>query len=188
MNNVPEQVSSFAKANVDAFLGFTGIAAASTQRFAEFQMQIAKAVFADSVAQARVITDAKDPQELVKLGTVQAQPAVEKVSAYVHHVYALAAETQAEFGAFVDQHIAESNRTLAKFLDETSKHSPAGSDAAVAAAKSAMSAANQVYDSFSKVGKQVTEVTEATLQSVAKAGLQAANAAASTTADKRKAA
>lgn len=188
MYNIPEQVSSFSKSNVDAVIGFAGIAAAGTQRFVDFQIQIAKAVFADSIAQAKAVAGAKDPQELVSLSTVTAQPAAEKAAAYVQHVYAIAAQTQSEIGAFVEKHIAEANRTLATLIDETAKHAPAGSESAVAAAKSAMSAANQAYDAISKVGKQVAEVTEATLQSVAKAGLQAANSVTSTTAGKKKAA
>lgn len=188
MYNIPEQVSSFNKSNVDAVVGFADIAAVSTQRFVDFQLQIAKAVFADAVAQAQAIADAKDPQELVKLGTATAQPAAEKAAAYVQHVYAMAAQTQSEIGAFVDKHIAEANRTLATLIDETAKHAPAGSESIVAAAKSAMSAANQAYDAVSKVGKQVAEATEATMQSVAKAGLQAANNAATSVPTKKKAA
>ena len=188
MYNIPEQVSSFSKSNADAVIGFAVIAAAGTQRFADFQLQITKAAFADAVAQAQAIAGAKDPQELVNLGTATAQPAAEKVAAYVQHVYAMAAQTQSEIGAFVDKHIAEANRTLATLIDETAKHAPAGSESIVVAAKSAMSAANQAYDAVSKVGKQVAEATEATLQSVATAGLQAANSAAAPASGKQKAA
>ncbi len=188
MYNIPEQVSSFSKSNVEAVIGLAGIAAAGTQRLVDFQLQIAKAVFADSVAQAKAVASVKDPQELVKLGTTTAQPAAEKATAYVQHVYAIAAQTQSEISAFVEKHIAEANRTLATLIDETAKHAPAGSESVVAAAKSAMSAANQAYDAVSKVGKQVAEAAEATLQSVAKAGLQAANGATAAASGKKKAA
>lgn len=188
MYQIPEQVSSLGKANVEAVIGFAGIAAASTQRFVDFQLQLGKAVFADSVAQAKAIVDVKDPQELVKLSASTVQPVTEKATAYLQHVLSLATQTQAELGAFVEKHIAEANRNLASLIDETAKHAPAGAEPAVAAAKSAMSAANQAYDAISKVGKQVAEATEATLQSVAKAGLHAANSAASTTSTRKKAA
>ena len=56
-------------------------------------------------------------------------------------------------------------------------HLPAGSDVAVAAVKSAMAAANQAYDAFSKATKQVAEATEATM-----------TAATNTVATKKKAA
>jgi hypothetical protein len=73
------------------------------------------------------------------------------------------AETQAELNKFFEERIAETNKTFVTVLDQAVKNAPAGSDVAVAAVKSAMAAANQAYDAFSKATKQVAEATEATM-------------------------
>ena len=58
---------------------------------------------------------------------------------------------------------ADANKNLTSALDKAVKSAPAGSDVAVAAVKSALAAANQAYDAFSKASKQVAEATEATM-------------------------
>jgi hypothetical protein len=73
------------------------------------------------------------------------------------------AETQAELNKFFEERIAETNKNFVTVLDQAVKSAPAGSDVAVAAVKSAMAAANQAYDAFSKATKQVAEATEATM-------------------------
>ena len=59
-------------------------------------------------------------------------------------------------------------------LDKMVKSAPAGSEVAVAAVKSAISAVNSTYDNLSKAGKQFAEMRQVELEAVTK---QSANAA-----------
>ena len=186
MYNVPEQFAAFNKSNVDAFVAFFGIATSSTERIVDFQVKTAKAAFAEAVKNARTLSAVKDPQEWVQVSTALVQPSAETVAGYARQLYALGAETQAEFTRFVDEQMSDLNKQIVSTLDQAAKTGPAGSDVAVAAAKSAVTAANQAYDVFVKAGRQVAALTEASVQAVSSAGVQAANSAAS--ASKKKAA
>lgn len=177
MYSIPEQLSALNKSNVDALVALVGIAATGAERLLDFQVKTAKNTFGDAVKNARTLAGAKDPQEWLQVGTALVQPSVEKVTTYSRHIYALAAETQAELTRFVEEQVSGFNQQVASALDQAAKNGPAGSDVAVAAAKSAVAAANQAYDVLAKAGRQVAEVTEATVQAVASAGLQAANSA-----------
>ena len=61
-----------------------------------------------------------------------------------------------------DTQVAEVNKSVATALTNC-QVAPSGSEFAFAAAKSALTAANQAYDVMTKVGKQVADLTEATV-------------------------
>jgi phasin family protein len=178
MSNIPEQLSALNKSNVDAFVALLGITSTGAERIVDLQLKTAKAAFEESVKNARTLTDVKDPQDWIQLGTHWVQPAAGRITEYARQWQALATETQAEVTRYVEAHVATANKQVVSWLDQAAKTGPAGSDVAVAAAKSAVAAANQAYDVFAQAGRQVAEVTEATVQSVANAGLKAANGAA----------
>lgn len=175
MYSIPEQLSAWNKANVDAFVSFFGTSATGAERVLDFHTKTAKAAFAELSNAARALTTTREPQEWVQFGTSLVQPSAEKVTAYGRQLYALATETQSELARQVEDHLAEWNKQVVSLLDQAAKNGPAGSDVAVAAAKSAVAAANQAFDVFAKAGRQVADVTGATVQAVASAGLQAAN-------------
>jgi phasin family protein len=176
MYSVPEQLLTTNKESLETFVEFAGIAAAGVEKLLDVQMKIAKAVFADSVKHAKTVVAAKDVQELTEIQTSSVQPSAEKAAAYGRSIYSVVAETQTELGKFFEGRFADANKNLTTALDKAVKSAPAGSDVAVAAVKSAMAAANQAYDAFSKASKQVAEATEATIS------------AAGTTTTKKKAA
>ncbi len=180
MTSIPEQLSALSKSNVDAFVAFFGITSTGAERLLDFQVKTAKAAFGDAVKNTKTLAAAKDPQEWFQVGAALVQPAAEKVTTYSRQLYALVTETQSELTRYVEEQVSEFNKQVASALDQAAKNGPAGSDVAVAAAKSAVAAANQAYDVFAKAGRQVAEMTEASLQAVASAGLQAANSATPT--------
>jgi phasin family protein len=163
MHNVPEQLLTANKENLETFVEFAGITAAGAEKLLDVQMKIAKAIFADTVKHAKTFVAARDVQELTEIQTSVAQPSVEKATAYGRSIYSVVAETQAELSKFFEIRFADMNKNMTTALDKAMKSAPAGSDVAVAAVKSAMAAANQAYDAFSKATKQVAEATEATI-------------------------
>jgi phasin family protein len=177
MHNVPEQLVATNKENLETVIAFAGITAAGAEKLIELQLRTAKNVFADAVKNAKALAGVKDVQELTEIQTSIAQPVADKVATYGRSVYAVIAETQAELNKFFEERIAETNKNFVTVLDKAVKSAPAGSDVAVAAVKSAMAAANQAYDAFSRATRQVAEATEATM-----------TAATNTVATKKKAA
>lgn len=157
----PEQITSANKSNVDAMLSIAAAQFAAIEKFAGLQTATVKAVFEDTIANTRALAGAKDVQELVTLQQQFAQPAVEKAVAYSKSVYEIAMEANSEFSKFAETKTSELNQNFVSLLDKASKNAPAGSDVAVAAVKSMLSAANSAYDSLTKATKQATEIAEA---------------------------
>ena len=85
---------------------------------------------------------------------------MEKATAYAMSVYDVATGTQQEIGALLEEQVAAFNKNVSVALDTAFKSAPAGSEAAVAAAKSVIDVANSVYDTIAKASKQLTSLAE----------------------------
>ncbi|MBP9712846.1 MAG: phasin family protein [Sterolibacterium sp.] len=176
-NFIPEQFTTNNKANVEALLNLANTVFASAERFAALNLNTARSLLEDSVANTKALLGAKDIQELVALQATLAQPTVEKALAYSRSVYEITAQTQEEISKVVEAQFAEANKTVTTALDKAAKNAPAGSDVAVAAVKSAIAAANSAYDSISKAAKQVAEITEANVAAATNATAKAVSTA-----------
>ncbi|HJQ64263.1 MAG TPA: phasin family protein [Burkholderiales bacterium] len=168
MYQAPEQLIALNKANMEAAARFAGVAIQGAERIVDLQLKAAKEAFADSIENAKALATVKDPQQFATLKENFAQPRLDKATAYAKSFYDVAAATQAEFGKLVEAQVAEFNRQVVAALDRMVKNAPAGSELGIAAVKSAIAAANSTYDNLSKVAKQMTEATQANLETVAK--------------------
>lgn len=162
MLNVPEQVVATNKENLETMIAFAGIAATGAEKLIDLQLTSAKSAFEEAIKSVKAAASAKDVQQLTEIQAAIAQPVADRMVAYSRSVYAVMAETQAELSRFFEERVAEMNKNMVTTLDKVAKNAPAGSDVAMAAVKSAITAANQAYDAFSKASKQVAEATETT--------------------------
>jgi phasin family protein len=165
--NVPEDVTSQAKASFDQALRFTETATGATEKLFDLNVRTAKAASADVVSQIQALTSVKDVQELASLQASFAQANAEKAIGYARAVYGWATETQGEVSKLVETQVAEINKNVVEAIDRAAKSAPTGSEFAFAALKSALTTANQAYDVLSKAGKQVAAYTENTLSTAA---------------------
>ena len=174
----PEQLAGVNKATVESLLTLANTAFASAERLAALNLNTARTMLEDSVANAKALLAVKDLQELMSLQSAFAQPIVEKAVAYSRNVYEISAQTQEEMSKVFEAQFAELNKNVAAVLDKAAKSAPAGSDVAVAAVKSAIAAANSAYDSMNKAAKQVAEIAEANVTAATNATVKAVGAAA----------
>ncbi|MBK8117905.1 MAG: phasin family protein [Sulfuritalea sp.] len=178
MNVATEQLANANKANVETLLSIANTAFASAERLAALNLNTARAVLEDSVANAKALLAVKDVQQFVSMQSTLAQPAIEKAVAYSRSAYEIATQTQEELTKVVESQFSEINRNVASALDQAAKNAPAGSDVAVAAVKSAIAAANSAYDSMSKAAKQVAEISQANVAAATNAAVKAAGSVA----------
>jgi phasin family protein len=164
MFQAPEQLMALNKANLEAAVRIAGIALEGAERMLELQLKTAKSAFADGVQQAKAFTEIKDVQELAQLKNTLAQPSLEKATSYCKSVYDVATTTQSEISKLVEEQVSEFNKQVVTSLDKVVKSAPAGSEVAVAAVKSAITAVNSAYDNLSKSAKQFTEMTQANVE------------------------
>ena len=174
MFQAPEQLMALNKANLEAAVRFAGIALEGAERMLELQLKTAKIAFADGVQQAKALTEIKDVQEIAQLRNTLAQPTMEKATSYVKSVYDVATATQTEMNKLMEEQVAEFNKQVVTGLDKVVKSAPAGSEVALAAVKSAITAVNSAYDNLSKSAKQFAEMTQANVEAATTQTAQAA--------------
>jgi len=173
MYQAPEQLMAWNKAYLETAVRFAGIALDGAERMLEVQLQAAKSAFADGVEQAKLLSEVKNPQEFAQLKSTLVQPNLEKATSYVKSVYDAAAATQSEINKLIEEQVAEYNKNVVTGLDKMVKSAPAGSEIAVAAVKSAISAVNSTYDNLSKSAKQFAEMSQANIEAAASQAVHA---------------
>lgn len=119
----------------------------------------------------------KDAQELLALQAGLIQPLAEKTAAYSRHLYEIASGTGAEFGKAFEADAAEAQKTFVALADSAAKNAPAGTESVVAVLKSAVTAANNAFESMQKAVKQAGDVAEANFNTVATSAVNATKTA-----------
>jgi phasin family protein len=166
MPTVIEQMTAAQKENVATTVALAGIAASAAEKTMDLNVAAIKSAMATATENGKAIADAKDVQTVTAMQSQFAQPAFEAFASYLKDSYDIMSEAQNELSKIVEAKMTEINKVIVSGLDQAEKNAPAGSDMAVAAMKSAIAAANQTYDAFAKAGKQVQEVTTATVNTV----------------------
>ena len=169
----PEQITAANKANLETLFGLTTKAFESVEKLVELNLQVVKASFAENVDTAKKVLAVKDAQELMAVQAALIQPVAEKALAYTRHLYEIASDTGSEFNKVAESQIAESSQRVQSLVDNIARNAPAGSESAVALAKSAISAANNAYDSVQKATKQAVELAESNFHAAANAASKA---------------
>lgn len=178
MTLTPEQVIAANKANLETLVGLTNKAFAGVEQLIELNLAAAKSTLADSQKQASAALSVKDAQELLSLQASLFQPLAEKAVAYNRHLYEIATGTGSHFNSHLEAQVAEAQKAFHDLVDNAAKNAPAGSEAAVAAFKTAVSAGNNALETVQKAVKQATDVAEANYKNLANTALNAGKAAA----------
>ncbi|MEO6292797.1 MAG: phasin family protein [Burkholderiaceae bacterium] len=155
-----EQIMASNKATLETLFGLTSKAFEGVEKMVELNVTAAKAALAESADHAKATLSVKDAQEFLALQAGLIQPLAEKTAAYSRHLYDIASGAGAEFTKNVEAQTAETQKTILGLVDSATKNAPAGSEPAVAMMKSAVSAANNAFESVQKSVKQATEMAE----------------------------
>ena len=175
----PEQMIAAQKSQLEAMFALTGKAVDGLEKMLELNMQTMKTALNESSDAAMAALSVKDMQELVAMQPNLAQPMAEKMLSYSHHLYEIASGTQAEFAKAIEANATDVQKKMQAMVKTVVKNAPAGTETAVAMMKSAMSAANNAYDSVQKASKQAAEVVEANFNTVTNTAMKAAQTTSS---------
>jgi phasin family protein len=184
MTLTPEQVIAANKANLETLVGLTTKAFSGIEELIELNLAAAKSAMTDSQEHIHASLSVKDVQELLALQSSLFQPLAEKAVAYNRHLYEIATSTGAHFNGTVEGKVAEAQNAFHSMVDNAAKNAPAGSEAAVAAFKTAVAAGSNALETVQKAVKQATEVAETNYKILAANALSATSAAATATARK----
>lgn len=177
MNLTPEQIVAANKANLETLVGLTNKAFAGVEQLIELNLAAAKAALADSQHQAHAILSVKDAQQLLGLQASLFQPLADKAVAYNRHLTDIASSTGSDFTQAVEAQVQGAQHAFNELVDTLAKNAPAGSESAVAAFKTAVSAGNNALETVQKAVKQATDLTQAQVRSMSEQVAGAAKSA-----------
>lgn len=175
----PEQIVAAQKANLESLFGLTTKAFEGVEKLVELNVNAAKAALTETNENAQAAFGVKDAQQLLALQASLLQPLADKAASYSRHLYDIASSTSAEFAKATEAKTAEGQKQFMDLVDTATKNAPAGSEAAVAVLKNAVTAANGAFESVQKAVKQATEAAEANMTSVAASAVKATQTATS---------
>lgn len=173
-----EQLAAASKANIETLFGLTSKAFEGVEKLVELNMQVAKTALADGAGNAKAMFAVKDVQELLSLQAGLLQPAAEKATSYSRQLYDIVTGIGAEFTKVAEAQFGELQKSFMSAVDSASKNGPAGTENALTLVKSAISAANNAYESVQKAAKQAAEIAEANITAVASTAVKAAQSTA----------
>ena len=173
MNFTNDQLIATQKSNVEAFAGLSEKAFASFEKLIELNMAASKALLGESIGHLQALTEVKDAQALMTLQSSLVKPMAEKAASYSRHVYDIVSGSSADFTKVFESASAESQKTVTELLETSLKNAPAGSEAAVAVIKTAMTAGNNAVETAQKSAKQAAQLVESNITALSTAAQKA---------------
>lgn len=174
-----DQIVTAQKANADALFAFANTLFEGAEKLAALNLQAAKSNLAEAQGNAlKAVECSTNPQEWIALQAALVAPLTEKVMAYGRHVFDIASTTQASLAQIAEAQYERYNGRFQAFVEEAGKSAPAGSEAAIAAWKSAIGTSSTLYDTLQKASKQAMQVTESNLEALTTAASKAARRSA----------
>jgi phasin family protein len=155
-------------------LAATGMA--GFEKLVELNLATAKNAMADTADQVQAALSAKAPQDLGAPAALL-QPMAEKAAAYGRAVASIVTDTGAALTKSAEAQMAQVQAQAMATIDATMKHAPAGSEGAVAAFKSAVSAGQHALETAQANAKAAASAVEKNLAAVTDAATKAAKAA-----------
>ncbi|MCY0853299.1 phasin family protein [Cupriavidus sp. D39] len=160
MNPSPEQIAAAQQASLAILFGLTNKAFTGFEKLLDLNLQVMKSALAEAQENTQKALFVKDQQELLALQISLLQPIGERVLSYSRHLYDIASATQAEVAKVAKAQYEAHNRRMQELVDNLANSAPAGSEPAVAALTSVISANNQLSETMYQTVKQAIEVAE----------------------------
>ena len=177
MFTAPEQFADVNKSTIDAALKFAKVSFDAAERLVGLQLAVGRDAFNEGAKNAALLSDVRDVQDLSALRGKVTETSTDKWTNYSKAVYEVAQQTQAQWSNLFEAHVTELNKNVAVALDKAVKTAPAGTDVAIAAIKSSITAASAAFDSMTKAAKQVATFTDANVKAATNATTAAVKSA-----------
>lgn len=161
----PEQLAA-EKANVDAFFGVAGKIFEGVEKLVALNLQVVRATLAEAQENMTKVRGTTEPPQWFALQAGFAGPFAEKSLSYGRQVFEIASSTQAEVTQLALTHYERYNERVQALVEESAKHAPTGSEAAIAAWKSAIAASTTLFETLQKTGQQAVEFAGSNLDAV----------------------
>ena len=155
-----DQISAAQKANADAYVALIRSTFDGVEKIAELNLSAAREFLNTSVETTQSLMGAKDFKEAAELQTSLTQPNLSKLTDYYRKLYELITETQKDVTGIMEEHYNSLSQRATSAIETSSSKAPLGGDVMAAAMKTLMGASTQAFENFTKLSKQITELTE----------------------------
>lgn len=160
MNTTAAQFIENNKANLQALESITSQAFAGVEKLVQLNMSASKTAVVESMGHMKAVLGAKDAQEVMALQTALTKPLTDKSATYAEQVKSIVTDNSAELTQTIEAKTAEAQKTFADAVDNLTKNAPAGSESAVAAFKSALTAGQTAMESAQAQAKKAFETAQ----------------------------
>lgn len=158
MTAMNQQVQEFQKAAVDAAFKFARVSVDSAERLIALNLEVTKACVDETGKHIKAISTVTDGQELTSVRNKITESSLGSAADYSRRAYEVVASAQAEVTRLMEKQVSDWQEGLAESFDKAVDLAPAGSQAAVAAFRSNLTAANAAFDGMTKAFKQAAHV------------------------------
>ncbi|KAA0997307.1 phasin family protein [Paraburkholderia panacisoli] len=177
MADFQEQAATVQQANLDFFFGLAGTMLEGEEKLVRLNLDMTKTAFAGWYQRVQDGLAKQDRQEVTGLQDALALHSAEKVLTYERQVAEIASTTQTQLAEVVNARYQAVSRQVQSFVENLAQNTPAGSEAAIAFLKQAITLANTAQESVQKATKQAVEVAQSNLDAATKAASEVTEAA-----------
>ncbi|MEH3085862.1 MAG: phasin family protein [Xylophilus ampelinus] len=180
-----DQILASHRTQAEALFSITNATFDGFEKMMQLGLSASRTALNDAASHTQAVLSAKDPQSLMALQANAVQPMAEKTASYGRQVYDIAAQTSTQVGQILETRVTEGRQVLAGAVENVTRNAPAGSEAAIAVVKSAVTAANNAFESMQRAVKQASDATQANFETATANVAQAASRATASTSRRR---
>ena len=146
----PEQFSELHRKNMEAALRLAQMSIENSQRILALQVDVAKKLFQDSVASAKALTSAKDPQQAITLRTQYAQDTAQQMMETARQIAEIGNASRSEFSHLLTEQLASGSKDLMATFQSFFGALPGTSGNVLETMQKAMANANEAFEQIAK--------------------------------------
>ncbi len=153
-----DQFNELHRKNLEAAMRLAQLSIDNSQRIMALQTELAKDLFEQGVENARALTGAKDPSDLMTLRTRYAQDTTQRMMLTAQKIAEIGAEARGEFSRLLTEQLASGSHEMAEAFQSFFKSIPGGGGGnAMDVFQKAMANANTAFDQISKASSVAFE-------------------------------
>ncbi|HTY02543.1 MAG TPA: phasin family protein [Rhodocyclaceae bacterium] len=143
--------------NMEAAMRLAQISIDNSQRIMELQSRLARELFENSVEQAKIQAESKDPQNIITLRARYAQDTAQKMIAAAQQVAEIGNSARVEFSRLLTEQLAAGSQDMVDAFQSFFKALPGQNTNILDAMQQAMTNANNAFEQMSKASKAAFE-------------------------------
>ena len=153
-----DQFNEIQKKNLDAAMRLAQMSIENSQRIMELQVATAKSLFEEGVENAKALSSAKDPKDLLTLRAQYAQSTTEKMLACAREMAEMASRTQAEVGKLVSEQLSSGGKDVFEAMQKMFTGMPITDQNAMSAIQSAMDTTRSAFEQMARASTEAFHI------------------------------